>query len=124
MVDRVTEFEVLQETRRLLEIGWTKGVLARDGTGREVDPTAISACQWCFVGATIRARQNLFGAEADKGIVERAARFAYRAMGCAYDDNTESVVHDPVHFNDRICETKNQMLKVMDDALDLAAVGE
>lgn len=121
MGDRVTEFEILQEIRRLLEIGWTQGALARDETDREVDPMVETARRWCFVGAAIRARLNLFGPKIDEGTIERALRFAYRAMG---DNCFIPVLYDPVNFNDRICKTQQQMLKVMDDALDLAAVGD
>jgi hypothetical protein len=119
MVHRVTEADVLQEARRLLELGWTRHVLARDAYGKSTDPLHSSACQWCFVGAMLRARQNIFETKADGGLTERAFQWAYYVMG-----KSGAAVFDPADWNDAICKSKEEVLALLDDAIDLAIVGE
>lgn len=44
---------------------WTKGAVARDASGIEVDFNSPSACQWCLMGAVVKCypgevRSNLW----------------------------------------------------------------
>lgn len=41
----------LDEARALIEKGWTRGAVARDARGREVDVDDPRACRFCALGA-------------------------------------------------------------------------
>lgn len=59
--------DILKQARELIsdERRWTRGELARDSEGHEVDEDSPSAACWCSVGAVWRVREggeNLCGA--------------------------------------------------------------
>src|SRR4051812_10744467 len=45
--------------RELISNGWTREVYARDGSGREVEPTSPRARRYCAVGSLIRADHEI-----------------------------------------------------------------
>ena len=49
---------LLEEMKRLLEIGWTRSALARDKYGNKVSTKSEDACSFCLSGAVLRAVFN------------------------------------------------------------------
>jgi len=52
--------QILQGARRLIEMGWCQGAMARDADGRAVDPGSPTAIQFDPLGAIERAVLDLF----------------------------------------------------------------
>lgn len=69
--------EVLLEARRLVELGWTQNVIARDVSGRPVPATSRTACYWCASGAVTRAVRSMVE---DAGRAEDLIRMASHAV--------------------------------------------
>lgn len=49
---------VLTRAMAKIEKGWTKGVLAADKAGQDVDPRSRRAVRWCALGAVDAADRN------------------------------------------------------------------
>lgn len=47
--------EVLRRAARLVERGWVQDEFARDERGNVVNPESPAACEWCAMGALMRA---------------------------------------------------------------------
>lgn len=52
---RDNDVAVLGEAMELLECGWCRGTMARNGVGTWVDPLSEAALQFCAIGAVRRA---------------------------------------------------------------------
>jgi hypothetical protein len=46
-----TRLAIIEGARTRIELGWTRGVSAREVGGREIDPLDPRACRWCASGA-------------------------------------------------------------------------
>ena len=97
---------VLQDARKLLEQGWTKGVCARDIDGKPVNTRDAEACSWCPEGAIYAIEQNWHIVdEALSLLLLLVNRFSNRE----YDDVDE--------FNDHPGTTKEDVLELFDQAI-------
>lgn len=109
--------EILINARKVIEKpeNWTKRVLATDSTGKKVYPLSEKAVCFCSIGA-----------------VERASGFNYRKIGSIYNNDcvellNRAVVKLKLHsyghmwlFNDRPDTKHEDVLKVFDEAIELA----
>ena len=95
----MTTKEVLVKAKALVEKGWTQEVSARDDYGYHVEPTDSNACYWCATGAlqAVLPRNVLFSDYCD---------LLTREAPC-----------DIILFNDDADTTKEDILKVYDEAI-------
>ena len=52
---------VVDRAAKLMEKGWCRGVLARDGEGNKVDVYSPEAVEYCIIGAILRATREVVG---------------------------------------------------------------
>lgn len=104
----------LKQARVLLERGWTTGKTARNNRGESVSVYDPTACSFCVLGAVWRVGgyvAPLGGRMED--LVRRVVR-ARVPLGS----------HAPGTYNDAEGRTKEEILSVIDDAIELAKGAE
>lgn len=102
--------EGLKSARILLENGWTAGKAARNRRGESVGVFDPTACSFCVLGAVWRV-----GGFVDPlgGCMEDLVRRVIRARVPLGD-------HAPGKYNDAEGRTKEEILSVIDEAIELA----
>ena len=95
----MTTKEILTEARGFIERGWTQGICARDSDGEPVPAKDPSACEWCVVGAVWAALPE------------------GRIISDYTDLLTGQAPYDVALFNDNEDTTKEDILKVFDEAI-------
>ncbi len=106
--------EGLKQARVLLENGWTTGKTARNSAGEEVSFRDPSACSFCVLGAVWRVGGYVAPLGGDmEELVRRVIRTRV-PLGS----------HAPGTYNDAEGRTKEEILSVIDDAIELAKGAE
>lgn len=102
--------EGLKKARTLLENGWTTGKTARNSRGESVGVYDPTACSFCVLGAVWRVGcfVDPLGGEMEE-LVRRAIRVRV-PLGS----------HAPGTYNDAEGRTKEEILSVIDEAIELA----
>ena len=102
--------QILTEAYALIERGWVQGWDARNRYGKMVQALTPDACAWCLTGALTKAATHLHLREEDR-------QRAYELVAAALPTGESRFV---VVFNDSPGRTKEQVLAVLDDAIELA----
>jgi len=122
--------DALHSMKGLINQGWCQGHMAVDQNGYGVDPNSEKACQWCLAGAKEKAEMSFFFV--NNVHVQPRAGFLTELR-----DNLEHILREAclrkindnkpkpegnflwvsTVFNDRIAETKDQVIAVIDEAL-------
>lgn len=111
--------EIGEETLRLLELGWTQEVEARNEWKRVVPLGSSTACMWCLVGAIERAKGDLFpGPDANytHDDLELAQLTLTRMLGVAIGEQRAGF-GDLMRWNDAPGRTKEEVLALVRDVV-------
>jgi len=100
--------QILVETRKLIEQGWTQGVNARNRYKERVAPASPDATCWCLQGGLFRVQHDL-GLLYSKLI---PAEDAIDATALLRGSN------DLVNYNDTPGRTKEEVLQLIDDTIN------
>lgn len=102
--EHLTPTQILIESRRLLEQGWTTRASARTDKGIPCEWDEAKACQWCSTGAMLRVASMFVPAHA------RALALLKEVLG----------VHSVVAWNDAPGRTKEEVLAAFDAAIEIS----
>ena len=100
----LTETQILIESRRLLEQGWTTRASARTDKGIPCEWDEAKACQWCATGAMLHVVSMFAPAHF------HALNFLREAIG----------QHSIVAWNDAPGRRKEEVLAAFDRAIELS----
>jgi len=101
-IPRKQLIEVLTEARHLIANGWTQRTPARGKRGLRVSPFGRYACQFCAIGAMVRASKSLYCHEG-----------ASSTLVANLPGSWESIVR----FNDDERTTQKMVLEAFDKAI-------
>jgi hypothetical protein len=101
---------MLRQMRQLLTPDgcWIQDVLARDTTGKQVNPTSPAAVSYCLLGAELKVRYAGAFSKAAARIVEGILR---DKAGLAYHQDNVAA------FNDHPTRTQGQVLQFLDEVI-------
>ena len=99
----------LKAARAKVEAGWTQRAAARDASGQSVGWTEAKACSYCAMGALWAATE---------GSAHSAELWLIRVL------QSRNAGHSVISFNDDRNRTKDDVLKLFDDAIELAKGAE
>lgn len=94
----------LERVRSTIESGWTKGALAKDKLGAEVDCTSARACTWCLEGAIYKNNTTQDSVSHTRRFLDPFLPKEFQRRGL-------------FHFNDANGVDKASVLKVLDKAI-------
>lgn len=97
---------LLEETKKIINKGWTKNVVARDKNGSSVHPLSSSACAWCLDGAIIKACETL----------DNVYSAHYLNLNDLFKTQIKKNYIGYINYNDK-CKSKSQIIALLNKTI-------